>query len=272
MLSGRLSYRVKEGGAPADRRRRRLMGCAGGAPFWPRAVARAGATEGARWPEALLEAERALQSRGGPRRRGLLWGAAAALLLVLAGAAALRLSAPRAPPARIPVAVADFANETGQPDLNGLSGMLITSLEQSRHLRVLTRARMFDLLRQMGKEPAARIDEVLGRELGRKAGVQALVLATIRRFDEVYAIEMQVLDPATDQYLFAVKGRHRQVSIGLIDRLSERPGGCGRRASGTSASGRRATTASLEAYGHYSAGSSWRSHPLRGALAEFRRP
>ncbi|HEU4385617.1 MAG TPA: protein kinase, partial [Anaeromyxobacteraceae bacterium] len=263
MLTGRLPYQVTEGRSaaldpgpppPLDGLPREVR------PFLGRALSREpeGRPRNARAAlETLLEAERALATRAAPHRRGLLWAAAAAVVLLLAGAAALRLSAQRPAPAPIPVAVADFANETGQPDLNGLSGMLITSLEQSRHLRVLTRARMFDLLRQMGKEPAARLDEVLGRELGRKAGVQALVLATIRRFDDVYAIEMQVLDPATDQYLFALKeqGTGKSSIPGLIDRLSELTRQRLREAPGEVAASRvkvaEATTASLEAYEHY---------------------
>ncbi|MBI4429365.1 MAG: serine/threonine protein kinase, partial [Ignavibacteriales bacterium] len=38
---------------------------------------------------------------------------------------------------RVPVVVADFVNETKEPELDGLSGMLITALEQSRRLDVL---------------------------------------------------------------------------------------------------------------------------------------
>jgi tetratricopeptide (TPR) repeat protein/predicted Ser/Thr protein kinase len=263
MLTGRLPYEVKEGRSaaldpgpppPLDALPREVR------PFLGRALSRepAGRPRNARAAlESLLEAERALGSRRGTRRRWPLWAAGAALLAAVAGATALRLSGPRPPPARIPVAVADFANETGDPDLNGLSGMLITSLEQSRHLQVLTRARMFDLLRQMGKEPAVRLDEVLGRELGRKAGVQALVLATIRRFDQVYAIEMKVLDPATDQYLFAVKeqGAGKASIPGLIDRLSEQTRQRLREAPADVEASRvrvaEATTASLEAYEHY---------------------
>jgi hypothetical protein len=52
---------------------------------------------------------------------------------------------------RVFVAVADFANQTGDPSLDGLSGLLITSLEQSKRLRVMTRGRMWDHLRAMGK-------------------------------------------------------------------------------------------------------------------------
>ncbi|MBT4318154.1 MAG: hypothetical protein HOD52_03625, partial [Candidatus Marinimicrobia bacterium] len=52
---------------------------------------------------------------------------------------------------RIPVAIADFENQTNDASLDGLSGLLITSLEQSNYLSVLTRSRMFDLLKQIGK-------------------------------------------------------------------------------------------------------------------------
>ncbi|GIT40430.1 MAG: hypothetical protein Ct9H300mP9_2800 [Candidatus Neomarinimicrobiota bacterium] len=53
---------------------------------------------------------------------------------------------------RIPIAIADFENNTGDATLDGLSGLLITSLEQSNYLTVLTQSRMYDLLKQIGKE------------------------------------------------------------------------------------------------------------------------
>jgi hypothetical protein len=85
------------------------------------------------------------------------------------------------PDGRITVAVADFVNETKDGDLDGLSGQLITSLEQSQKLRVLTRSRMVDVLRLIGKPSVPVVDEVLGREMALAAGVRALVVATIRR-------------------------------------------------------------------------------------------
>jgi serine/threonine protein kinase len=69
---------------------------------------------------------------------------------------------------RIPVAVADFVNYTGEKELDALSGMLITALEQSRKLSVLPRSRMFDVLQQLNKQDAAVIDENLGREICRR--------------------------------------------------------------------------------------------------------
>jgi tetratricopeptide (TPR) repeat protein len=126
--------------------------------------------------------------------------------------------------APVTVAVADFANQTGEAELDGLSGMLITSLEQSQRLAVLTRVRMLDVLRQLGKPNVTVVDEALGRELAIGAGVRALVLASIRRFDNLYAIELKVLDPVRSEYLFTLQesGRGKASVPGMIDRLAER--------------------------------------------------
>ena len=124
--------------------------------------------------------------------------------------------------APVTVAVADFANETGDEGLDGLSGMLITSLEQSRKLSVLTRSRMFDLLRQAGRGAAPRIDEALGREVAQRAQAQALLLATVRKFDSLYVIDLKMLDPRTNQYVAAFKeeGTGKASVPAMIDRLS----------------------------------------------------
>ncbi len=209
--------------------------------------------------EALLPLERAVarRARWTPRRTAGL--AAAAVLLAGAGAAAWRLW-PEASVEHVTVAVADFENETGERDLDGLSGLLITSLEQSRHLSVLTRSRMFDLARAASGAAPSRIDEPLGREIGRRAGARALLLASIRRFDGLYAVEMKALDPVTDAYLFTLKeqGTGKASIPGLLDRLSERARRSLREnAADVSASHLSvgdAVTRSLEAYQHYFAG------------------
>ena len=153
------------------------------------------------------------------RRNQALAAALLALLLALLlprAWAALRRGSP------IVVAVADFDNQTGDEGLDGLSGMLITSLEQSQKLSVLTRSRMFDLLRQEGKGSAVKIDETLGREIAQKAGAEALVLATIRKFDHLFVIDLKILDPRTNVYSLALKeqGEGKASVPPLIDKLS----------------------------------------------------
>ena len=161
------------------------------------------------------------------------------------------------PDGRITVAVADFSNETKDPDLDGLSGLLITSLEQSKRLRVLTRSRMFDLLRQMGRDGVERIDEPIAREVGRRAGAHALLLASVRKLDDVYAVEMRALDPVRDEYLFTVRDQAsgKKGLLDLVDRLAERTRRSLRESEadvrGADDKVAATVTASLEAHRHY---------------------
>ncbi|MEC7980502.1 MAG: hypothetical protein VX144_01015, partial [Candidatus Neomarinimicrobiota bacterium] len=75
---------------------------------------------------------------------------------------------------KIPIAIADFENKTNDPSLDGLSGLLITSLEQSDYLSVMTRSRMFDVLKQLGKPNAKIIDEKIGSEICSNASIGSL--------------------------------------------------------------------------------------------------
>jgi len=124
----------------------------------------------------------------------------------------------------IPIAVVDFVNETGENELSGLSGMLTTALEQSSRLSVITRSRMFDILKQLNKEDAEIIDEKLGIEIANKAGIKVLVLASVKKFDQVYNIDLKVINPLEDKYLFAasVKDEGMAAIPEMIDRLAEK--------------------------------------------------
>ena len=124
---------------------------------------------------------------------------------------------------RIPIAIADFENNTQDQSLNGLSGLLITSLEQSNYLSVLTKSRMFDFLKQIGKSDVEIIDEKLGVEICRRADIGALVLASIRQFGELYSIDLKILDIETNEYLYTtnVQSEGKRSIPGLIDEISK---------------------------------------------------
>ena len=195
-----------------------------------------------------------------PRRRRGAWRWASAGALLAAAAIAmlfgLRRPAPAAAP-RIRVAAADFVNETKDEELNGLSSMLITSLDQSKRLQVLTRGRMLVILKQLGRGDAERIDEQLGREISRRASAQALVLTSIRRFGETYAIDLKVVDPIKDEHLLTAseRGQGKESIPAMIDRLGARMReGLNEKVEDIRAASvpvERSTTANLEAYQHY---------------------
>lgn len=125
---------------------------------------------------------------------------------------------------RIPVAVADIKNETGETALDGLSGMLITAMEQSRHLSVLTRSRMLDVLQKEGQNDLAVIDETLARNVARQEQVQILVVATIRKLGKLYTMDIKVHDVQEDRHIFAdmARGEGQESILRMIDELSER--------------------------------------------------
>ncbi|HEU4383065.1 MAG TPA: serine/threonine-protein kinase [Anaeromyxobacteraceae bacterium] len=214
----------------------------------------------------LVEAEASLAAESRPalpapepvrwwRRRWARWAAIAVVVALVAAVAWQRIFPPE-PPERPVVVVTDFANETGEPELERLSGMLITSLEQSRRLTVPTRERMLDVARQVTGSRPEIIDETLGREVARRLRAAAVSLASVRRFGSVYAIDVQVLDPRANEYLFAGREQGGKEEVpALLDRLSERMrAGLRERASEIRAARvnlARAATSSLEAWQHF---------------------
>ncbi len=158
---------------------------------------------------------------------------------------------------RLPIAVADFVNQTGEKELDGLSGMLITAMEQSRRLSVLTRSRMFDILKSMGNTNVDKIDESLGKAICNQANIGALVTASIRKFGKLYTIDLKVLDPRKNEYIFTAKeeGEGQENIPAMLDKLSEKTRlGLKEKATEVRAATQKiaeATTTNLQAYQYY---------------------
>jgi tetratricopeptide (TPR) repeat protein len=123
---------------------------------------------------------------------------------------------------RVPIAVIDFDNDTDEAALDGLSGMLITALEQSRRLSVMTRTRMLDVLETLGSENVARVDESAGQRICEAAGVGALVIPTIRRFGDLYTIDLKIMNTRTHKYIYTTRkeGRGQESIPAMIDEIA----------------------------------------------------
>ncbi len=158
------------------------------------------------------------------KRYPFMWPALVMALLLTIVLAYQFLSTGDYPLEKVPIAVVDFINKTSEPELNGLSGMLTTALEQSKRLSVITRSRMFDILKQLGKENVDYIDENLGREIAKHAGIKVLVLASIQKFDQLYNIDLKIINPIEEKYLFAAseKDEGKARIPEMVDRLAEK--------------------------------------------------
>ena len=163
------------------------------------------------------------------------------------------------------VAVVNFQNQTGDPDYDylrsAIPNLLITSLEQSKYLRVTTFERLHDLLRQQGRADVETIDGDLGFELCRQDNVEALVLGSYVKAGETFATDVKIFDVKSRKLMksFTRQGVGAQSilekQIGELSRQISRGVGLSKRAvdeTGTQMA--QMPTASMDAYKFYLAG------------------
>ncbi len=129
---------------------------------------------------------------------------------------------------RRPIAVISFENLTGDPSYDylrrAIPNLLITSLEQSEHLRVLTWERMRDLAKQLGKDDVETIDRDLGFELCGLEGVETVVTGSITKAGNTFATDAKVLDVATKDLLASSGSRGEGVDSILRAQIDELAG------------------------------------------------
>jgi serine/threonine protein kinase/tetratricopeptide (TPR) repeat protein len=187
---------------------------------------------------------------------------ALAILVLAVIAVALILFLPKEAPMEHSVAVITFENQTGEQSYDylrkAIPNLLITSLEQSNNIRVVTWERMHDLLDLMGKGDVEVIDGDLGFELCRQNGIEAIVLGSFVKAGEMFATDVKVLDVATKDLLKSTSSRGTGIDSILekqIDELSkEISKGIGLPARTVEAVKTRisdVTTSSMEAYNYY---------------------
>jgi serine/threonine protein kinase/tetratricopeptide (TPR) repeat protein len=187
-----------------------------------------------------------------------IWIPAAAVLVALAALLVWQF-VPDGPGSRRTVAVLGFKNQTGDAGFDylreAIPNLLITSLEQSKHLRVTSWERLKDLLRQSGRAPSDVFDEEAGFEICRKAGIEALVVGSYVKAGETFVTDVKVLDAATRESLKSASARGEGAASILksqIDEISREVGrGIGRPPLKIEAPARpivTLTTSSLDAY------------------------
>jgi len=129
------------------------------------------------------------------------------------------------PEQRRSIAVISFENQTGDKTFDYLQkaipNLLISSLEQSKYLRVTTWERMDDLLRQMGKPGSETIDKESGFELCRKDGVETIVVGSFVKAEDMFATDVKVLDVESKALLKSASSRGEGVRSILEKQIGE---------------------------------------------------
>jgi serine/threonine protein kinase/DNA-binding SARP family transcriptional activator len=127
----------------------------------------------------------------------------------------------------ISIAIISFENQTGNTAYDYLQdaipNLLITNLEQSSFLRVTTWERLYDLLKQTGKENVKVIDKTTGFELCSLDGIDAIVLGSFVKAGDIFATDVKVLDVKTKVLLKSVRSQGTGIESILkhqVDQLS----------------------------------------------------
>jgi tetratricopeptide (TPR) repeat protein len=161
------------------------------------------------------------------RRSRPVWIAAGALSLAAIAAAVWLLGRPGlAFESRDKLLVADVENLTGDTVFDlALRTAIEADLQQSPFAAIYDRPQISDTLRLMRRDPQERIDENLGYDVCRFAGVRAFVLPRILSAGDVYELQAIVIDPVkrrhVDRIRVTARGRE-EVLLKGIDELTKR--------------------------------------------------
>ena len=153
------------------------------------------------------------------------WWTAAAGLLVLVAAGVWFSSRPAlAFTDRDTLLIADVDNRTDEEVFDfALTAAIEQDLEQSRYARVYDRALVVETLKLLRQPADAFIDEELGRDICRFAGVRALVVPRILSVGNTYEVQASLVDPATGRHVktlrVTVEGREA-VLLTAVDDLA----------------------------------------------------
>ena len=96
------------------------------------------------------------------------------------------------------ILIADFENQTGEALFDqSLNTAISVSMQQSRYANVLSRSRITAALRRMKKPVDQRIDEPVGTEICQREKIRGLIIPSISKVGQKYALSARIVDPYT---------------------------------------------------------------------------
>jgi len=139
-----------------------------------------------------------------------------------------------------------------------ITSLLITDLSESQYvMRVVSRQRLYDILKLLGKEDLKKVDRTVASEVARKAGVSWILTGNILQTYPNIVLTSDVSDAATGEILATqrVAGEEGEDLFSVVDKLSAQikndlslPGGTRKELDKAVAD---VTTHSPEAYRYY---------------------
>jgi serine/threonine protein kinase/tetratricopeptide (TPR) repeat protein len=119
--------------------------------------------------------------------------------------------------------VTDFENLTGEDIFDGgLDIALVTSLQQSKYVNIISRRRAEESLTRMGKTGVNRLDVKVGRDIARRERAKVLVVPAIRSVGDSYKLVYAIRSAETDEVLHTgvVEKKGQRKVLSALDEMA----------------------------------------------------
>jgi len=131
-------------------------------------------------------------------------------------------------PERPSVAIMYFKNNTGDESLNhwreGLSDLMIADLNQSKHVYVLPRDRLFKILDQMNQLESQNYSSDILKEVAERGVVNHVLLGDYAKAGETFRINVMLKNALTDELIGSVttEGKGGESLFSMVDELTRK--------------------------------------------------
>ena len=112
--------------------------------------------------------------------------------------------------------------EDGDRTAQMITALLITDLSESQYMQVVSRQRLYDILKLLGKEDLKVIDKTVASEAAEKAGVKWILTGTILRTEPNIVLTSDISEAATGEILASqrITGETDEDLFSVVDKLS----------------------------------------------------
>ncbi|PPU35615.1 MULTISPECIES: putative peptide modification system cyclase [unclassified Xanthomonas] len=121
------------------------------------------------------------------------------------------------------VVVGDLHNLTDSVTLDEpLQQALRLSLQQSKHVNLISEKRAHDMLELMKQSDRTKVDRALGAQVAMRAGAKALILPSVADIGGNLRFTVEVIDPTTQAtvYMYKAEGRGQRSLLTSVDTVS----------------------------------------------------
>jgi serine/threonine protein kinase/predicted Zn-dependent protease len=169
------------------------------------------------------------------------------------------------------LAIMYFKNNTGDDGLDhwrsALSDLLITDLSQSKHIRVLSAERLFNILQQLDQIEASTYSSEVLKNVAARGGVENVLVGNYTRADDTFRINATLQEARSGELIGSetVEGHGEKDFYAMVDELTRKIKENFKLSESQIATDidkevGEITTASTEAYKHYSEGRRYHLH------------